>query len=222
MAAMLPRQAKAGVTMFGVPAHCPHCGYTFFSKNTIIGCGVQISFIGSTVTCDRCGNEAQVLDGTFEFLDDGLHVQSAPPATIAILRAFQAALKQTQEGMSEDEILRSLKETSPEAALTAEPLIRRLGLGGFVLLVLYMLSNCTNTNANVDVNLLLDQLRHYATSDEPHPAFSRPRLDERAQPDRSGQGAEPEPSRQQRRQQERQAKKQQRQSERQTLRTPRG
>jgi len=117
------------------------------------------------------------------------------------MRLLQSALTAAQSGKPEREILSQISAASPEfAAITATALAKG-GRSLFVALLACLLVTCSNTQAKLDWNQLVDQARVYLTGGDPFPGLGN--TEASLQP--PSQKAEM--SRQQRRQQERRSKK---------------
>jgi ribosomal protein S27AE len=191
-----------GVAMHRLPAHCPHCGAFFLSPIAgMPGASVTIHAVGTS--CPRCGKSADVLDGTFDFLANAIHVKSAPPKTLGILHALQDVLSQAQKGADEQEIIQALSKESPELAHAASDVIKRGGVSALIALLIYLLASCSaNIEQTLDWNELVDQAHVYLIGADPYP------LGESRTQDQETREPSQQTSRQQRRHRERQSKKQ--------------
>ena len=56
------------------PALCHRCGNLFQSQGFNIKNGLNITFIGCSESCPRCGSDAMILDGTYNFYNDVVEV----------------------------------------------------------------------------------------------------------------------------------------------------
>jgi hypothetical protein len=188
--------------MAGVPAHCPHCGRVFVSAAFNFGFASTVVLENNRTNCPFCGQTAQIIDGTFNFLGNAILVRDAPPRTIAILQTLQNALAASQKGEADAKVLDKIKDASPELADQIQKATVASGKPLVGLLLLLLAGNCSMaTNTSLNWNQLVDQVRVYATGASPYPEL--------------GNTVEkPKMNRQQRRSQERQTKKQKPQPER--------
>ena len=56
------------------PALCQRCGNLFQSQGFNIKNGLNITFIGCSESCPKCGSDATILDGTYNFYNDVVEV----------------------------------------------------------------------------------------------------------------------------------------------------
>lgn len=169
--------------MPGLPTHCAKCGLVFISRQFGASDSINVTFRGIRETCPNCGAIAHGVDGTFDFVGNAIKVHpGAPPRTIEILSTLQEALRDLQAGKADDIVLENIAKASPELAraIKREQLPIRQG---FFLLILTLLANCS-TNANLNWNQLIDQVRVYSTGAEPYPRLGN-------QSPRSQQGTPP-------------------------------
>jgi hypothetical protein len=186
--------------MPGVPAHCPQCGFLFFSNLFGVKNSAGITIRNISLSCPRCGHMAQALEGTFDFdfVGNATMIRNASPQTINLLRVLQEALRTAQAGHDESEVVSALEKESPEFAHLLKDSLK---IGGLVSLLLALLFTCsTNVQQSLDWNQLIDQARVYLTGAEPYPGLEKPEI----RPPKTSQ--KPTLSRQQRRQQERRSK----------------
>ncbi|MDI1264515.1 MAG: hypothetical protein PS018_14765 [bacterium] len=200
--------------MAGVPAHCDNCGIVFNSSAFEVGpAALEVTISGIDVICPNCGSDAHLIDGTFDFVGNAIKVLAAPPRTIEILKALQAALRAAEAGEPEEKVLAHIEKESPElakAAKTAAKGGRHLLVGALLLLAAQCSVNVTST---LDVNELVDQVHVYVTGSSPYPTKVPP---SQASPP----GRKAGPNREQRRQQEHQSRRQKQPSEQKSPQKP--
>jgi hypothetical protein len=182
--------------MTGVPAHCPHCGSIFISSLISFGPGATLTINNVGVSCPFCGQMANAVDGTFDFVGNFVRVKNAPPRSIAILQLLQSALAAAQKGEPDAKVLDRIKTASPELAKEIQKATVAGGKPLIAVLLVLLAGNCSmSANTSLNWNQLVDQARVYATGGDPYPGL--------------GNSAEkPKMNRQQRRSQERQTRKQ--------------
>lgn len=86
--------------MTGVAIHCQHCEYSGTVDNlveTAPGASLIITFEGNTLTCPRCRQPADILDGRFLYRDAVVRVLSAPEWSRDRLLALHGVLAEAQE-----------------------------------------------------------------------------------------------------------------------------
>lgn len=189
--------------MTGLPAHCFQCGAIFVSSLIQVSNARQITFESIIVQCPRCGQGAHGIDGTFDFVGNSIAVHPGTPArTLEILAVLQSALREAQAGSPVEQVVDRIAAASP--ALAKEIRKRPLASSGLILLLLTLLASCS-TEAKLDWNLLIDQVRVYVTGADPYPSLGQTDVP-------------PKMTRQQRRHQERQFEKQQRREQSSTKR----
>jgi hypothetical protein len=185
-----------GERMTGVPAHCPHCGRIFISSLIGFGPGTTLTLNNVGVSCPFCGQIANAVDGTFDFVGNLVRVQNAPPRSIAILQVLQSALIAAQKGDPDAKVLEQIQEASPELAKEIQKATVTGGRPLLPVLLLLLAGSCsTTTNTSLNWNQLIDQARVYATGGDPYPGLVNSE-------------EKPKMNRHQRRSQERQTKKQ--------------
>lgn len=112
---VLPLREASSTNANGPPALCEACGHLFRSPHATV-IGQNISFMLCTITCERCGKRARVLDGTYNFVDGLVQIVSAPGWSIAALQRMQSILERHQGGeVSLDEALDDIGLFAPDA-----------------------------------------------------------------------------------------------------------
>jgi hypothetical protein len=82
-----------------------------------------LTLSGSRETCPRCGEWAELPDGTFDVIEDAIHVLSASDLTLERLLRLQAILDAANAGrMTEEDAAKTVADEAPEVA----SLLRRL------------------------------------------------------------------------------------------------
>ncbi len=89
--------------MVAIPAWCEYCNQWVEMTNIFGGAGeaIGIKFTGLSVACPRCGNNARLADGEFNFRNGIIEVVSAAPWTREKLAEFQNALRWAAENYDE-------------------------------------------------------------------------------------------------------------------------
>ncbi|MFY9264050.1 MAG: hypothetical protein WAO61_01285 [Solirubrobacterales bacterium] len=106
------------------PAFCPSCGLIYQSNALVISGNVTgLVMSDNRETCPRCGNWAELPDGTFNVTDDTIEVLEATDLTRERLANLASILDDAKRGVISDE--------AAAAAVIAEapslqPLIARL------------------------------------------------------------------------------------------------
>lgn len=142
---------------FRVPAVCSHCGLVFRSMIRVLGT-MSVHSERSSQTCPRCGQMAEISEGTFFLVNDVLTAVQGPEVTKVALQKLQEIVEQAQStGLSNDELAKQIAQVNPSlGAAIARNL--RLPVAFVVLVCLAAIKSCT-LNLNLDVNQLVDQLR---------------------------------------------------------------
>jgi hypothetical protein len=107
------------------PAFCPKCGLIFRSNLFHIAGGARnITLEGNRETCPRCGALAELPDGTFDVIDDTIHVLAASQLTRERLFRLQTILEAAQAGeISDADATEAVAEEAPEL----RPFLDRFG-----------------------------------------------------------------------------------------------
>jgi hypothetical protein len=202
--------------MRGMPAHCSRCGLIFESPVFAITGNIRnVTFRNNKISCPRlgCGEIADGIDGTFDYVDNAIRVIRAPPKTIAIVSVLQRALREAEQGRPEAEVINKIEATSAELADAIRKKVSTSKKPILVTLLLSLLASCS-VSSTLNWNQLVDQVHVYQTGADPYSGLDQ------ATASMSDSDDKPKASRQQRRYNERQAKKQQRQIERRQLKKP--
>ena len=190
--------------MTGAPSFCEHCELVFESPKIQIRDSYNVSFIDYKVKCPKCGGQAKVVKGTFDFVDGGIRVVSADSASIERIRLLRLLIDEAKSGVDPDKILSKLEEVSPGLAREGQDAIRNGGIPALILMLLFLAHGCTTSNnSRIDLNQLVDQWHVYTTGEPAYPFSAQTSSLE------SSSEQEPELNRQQRRQQEYQSRKRQ-------------
>lgn len=81
-----------------VPVHCPYCGLGFTSRVFHIENSSDITLQGNRETCPRCGQLANIQDGTYDFVGNVISAIRAPGVMRADVLALQNIAKSVQSG----------------------------------------------------------------------------------------------------------------------------
>ena len=102
-----------------VPALCPNCGLSFTSRLFNFQDSTDITVMGCTETCPRCGKQANVQDGTYDFVGRVLAAIRAPGVLRDDVVAFRKIAEDVQSGKisSEDATLQISKINAAFVAL---------------------------------------------------------------------------------------------------------
>ena len=147
--------------MTGVPAHCESCGFVFISNEISVINSFNATFYNVIVTCPKCGKNACVIEGTFDFVDDAIYVKKAPAQTIEILKILQETLIKARNSNSNEEILSEIVNVSPKFGDFLRLYLNKYGINAFIILILCLLQTCSN-HTTMDWNELIDQIHQYA------------------------------------------------------------
>jgi hypothetical protein len=115
------------------PAFCPHCGLIFDSHGLKIEGEVRgLTLAGNKETCPRCGQWAELPDGTFNVVDDTIQVLTASRLTTKRLLRLQAILEQANAGFRAaqamtDASVQAVSEAVVDEAPELRPLLERYG-----------------------------------------------------------------------------------------------
>jgi hypothetical protein len=108
-----------------IPSFCPHCGLIFPSRAFNFGGNVtNLVLTGNRETCPRCGQMAELPDGTFNVVDDTIEVLQATPLTRARLSDLANVLDRARRGAIADEDLADAVEREGNSSGVAD-LIRK-------------------------------------------------------------------------------------------------
>jgi hypothetical protein len=88
----------------GIPAYCisKDCGYIFLSGAFFVSNATNITLKGNTTSCPKCGSDAAIVDGVFNFSEGVPEVISAPEITHSKLSQLKEIASQL--GSSEVDI----------------------------------------------------------------------------------------------------------------------
>jgi hypothetical protein len=119
--------------MPAVPAVCGNCGLVFDSPFFLQN-AINITFVGNTVTCPRCGFLADVVDGVYEALGDTLKVLITTEGSTAKLDALLRALHLAQkQNASPEHVKQTITQLAPELKVLADAVPKTpLGLNEYI------------------------------------------------------------------------------------------
>lgn len=99
-----------------IPAFCSHCGLVFPARGiAIVGGATNLTLRGNIETCPRCGQWAELPEGTFNISDNTLEVLSASDLTRERLHGLAEALDRARKNPKAD-ASESLERESPAVA----------------------------------------------------------------------------------------------------------
>lgn len=79
-----------------LPARCARCGFIFETRSAITGNVSGLSLEGNLTRCPRCGDRAEILDGTYNLKDSKAELVSGPQRTRELFETLQAAIEQSR------------------------------------------------------------------------------------------------------------------------------
>lgn len=114
------------------PARCKTCGHLFEAPNLIGGHGGTVTLKGNITNCPKCGRDAEILDGTYELMDNQLSLVSGPQRTVELLQTLQAIIEQDRaKGVAPEETLKKVQAQADKTTLArALSLFRDPGTAG--------------------------------------------------------------------------------------------
>jgi hypothetical protein len=110
-----------------LPAFCDNCG-TLFGAAGIVGGTGNIILTGGTLVggCPTCGNDARILDGHYQLLEEGVRILSAPAWSVEKLQWLDARLRAAQAGQATpEEVVQEVAAEAPELRETLDRLARQ-------------------------------------------------------------------------------------------------
>ncbi|GAB2685359.1 hypothetical protein GCM10027070_26250 [Barrientosiimonas humi] len=158
--------------MSGLPAVCGSCGVAFVTDLIDVMPGATVHLTGNQITCPGCGGWARVLDGVFAGSGGALsEVRSGPPTTRAVVSALSRAVHEAgveaevarrlaqrlhqlrEEGRSEEEQLKAVREASPTLAAKVLTILRDPAWSGVgaVIAMLALVLTLVGQGADADV-----------------------------------------------------------------------
>lgn len=110
--------------MADFPAKCTVCGHTFKAANLIGGGSVEnLTLKGVSTNCPRCGGRAELLDGTYEMMDDTAHLVSSSDVNLEELRHLLTILEEVGSEQEAKEALEAeLGEAHPDVLVALREL----------------------------------------------------------------------------------------------------
>ena len=167
--------------MTSPPAHCQSCDAFFFSTMMRFENARGISFTNTRVQCPKCGAMAQILDGTYDFVDNAIHLLAGPATTAATLRQIAALLEAARTRGDTREELRSTLATHGDAIGSLGDLLPsgRAELYAFVAMVLaliQLLLQAAQPSGSVTVEQVFNTVveQHQSSSQSPKPGRNDP------------------------------------------------
>ena len=136
-------------------ALCKNCGLVFKSRMFSFkgSTNVTISDVGEP--CPNCGYTASLLDGTFDFDENGNAVLvSGPPLTSTIVKALKdLVLKAKQENFTPQKFIEEANSISPEAGSNLAKLVPNsfADIIAFFVLILSVLTYIENKQTKPEV-----------------------------------------------------------------------
>jgi ribosomal protein S27AE len=111
------------------PAFCPNCGLIFESR--LLGISGNVTGLvlkDNREQCPRCGEWAELPDGTFDVVGDTIHVLTASELTRERLLRLETVLAAAQaRQMGDDEAAQAVADEAPELAGLIERLRPKMG-----------------------------------------------------------------------------------------------
>lgn len=106
-----------------MPAFCTKCENVFSSGFIFGGTSRNITLQGNLASCPKCGGIGIVPDGTYDFIEDTIHILSGPETTLDSLRRLKSILEKAKEEDREpQEVAATIKREIPEQSLIADNL----------------------------------------------------------------------------------------------------
>lgn len=147
--------------MMGPPAFCDQCGNLFESCATNISNSRNITLVGNTESCPRCGGRATIAEGTFNFSHDDIEVLKGSAWTREQVKGLRSIYEKVRrQNTVTAEIVEELKAVSPALAQFAQRASTRRGgrMALLLFLAMVLVRQChVDVNVDLDVNRLFDQ-----------------------------------------------------------------
>lgn len=162
--------------MAGPPVKClnSNCQHVFEMASLFGGTGTatNIMIIGNMTNCPRCGSEAAIGDGVYEYSDGQLRLTNGPPLTKDMIgKLTEIAQSAKTKPIETEELLAEVADVNPELAHK----LRERGLGYFaIILLLIWLLKSVSLNITVDLNELIDQAQGTASEGDNPSVLSAP------------------------------------------------
>src|SRR5687768_4280941 len=102
--------------MAGPPCICRNCGLVFATGMISLDPGVSgVTIENCSVSCPRCGGDAEIGDGTYSAVGDVLKLDSGPPSTRKMIEELGLIAERARhEKLTAEEVLAEIADVSPE------------------------------------------------------------------------------------------------------------
>lgn len=145
--------------MPNLPAVCKQCGAAFASAIAINSNAKHATISGVTQRCPHCGNDADVLDGTFNVAGNVIKIVRSNELTVDMLKRLGELAKQAR---SKNKTVETFAKEAEEIHPALGPLVRQsVGKVPFatilLILVLLAVKSCS-VDISLDANKLIDQM----------------------------------------------------------------
>lgn len=129
--------------MVEIPAFCGSCGAVFGSG--IVADNVQgLTLVGNKARCPRCGEWAEIPDGTFDIVENTIRILSAPELTRQRLEELRQVVEAARAGAASnpEESLARLRDQAPELRGVLDFMLSSRGgaLAGWLALLVMILT----------------------------------------------------------------------------------
>lgn len=150
----------------GPICYCPNCGAIFPSRHFTFDNSKGMTIRGSQEPCVKCRQTAQLLDGTFDFIDDSITLIKGPAFTVETLKKFKELAEAAQSGTISPDRLKAEAERLDPALIPLTNRAASSGKAGIAILaaIAGALLNQCNLNIDVDANKLYDQITRPSSS----------------------------------------------------------
>jgi hypothetical protein len=148
---MLPQKGEC----VSVACRCPKCHFEFVSSFPFWD--GEFTFNDCGERCPRCGEQSELLNGTYQIENRKIIGLRGPDLTIQVAERLRIIADRAREGDIEaSDIIAEIAGVSPELAAK----IRKYGFSVFgIMMLLFWLIKSVQFNITVDVNELFDQIQ---------------------------------------------------------------
>jgi hypothetical protein len=155
--------------MRGPIGYCAECGAIFESSHFAMGNSRAITFMSVGVPCPQ-GHGARLLDGTFDFVDDAIHLVSGPEFTREVFeRLLQVVAEANPETTTAGELATEASKIHPTLGSVIEKLSggdrSKRGAQWLAAIAIGISLIAASCRVNLDVNRLIDQIRGSSPSE---------------------------------------------------------
>jgi hypothetical protein len=155
------------------PAVCDHCGSIFGSPFEFNNAH-RVSFRNVNLPCPRCGRQAHVIEGTYNFIGNTIELLSGPQATRDRLQWLSDYFASVRElGVTTEDVRAEIHKTAPELASLADALpTNRAELYAFIAIILATLQLIL-AQVGGDTRIEIHQVINQITQQVPAPTPPR-------------------------------------------------